>query len=63
MVTWAWPSAEPFGQIPDVPVIAGNAGLPDDFKAELWNTFIAPADMDAAVIERLSPGSATRPSG
>ncbi|WBU57476.1 Bug family tripartite tricarboxylate transporter substrate binding protein [Paracoccus sediminicola] len=47
-------SAEPFGQIPDVPVIAGNAGLPDDFKAELWNAFIAPADMDAAVIERLN---------
>lgn len=47
-------SAEPFGQIPDVPVIAGNAGLPDDFKAELWNAFIAPADTDPAVIERLN---------
>ncbi|WBU65286.1 Bug family tripartite tricarboxylate transporter substrate binding protein [Paracoccus aerodenitrificans] len=47
-------SAEPFGQIPDVPVIAGNAGMPDDFKAELWNAFIAPAGTDAAVIERLN---------
>lgn len=47
-------SAEPFAQIPDVPVIAGNAGLPADFKAELWNAFIAPADTDPAVIERLN---------
>ena len=47
-------SAEPFAQIPDVPVIAGNAGLPADFKAELWNAFIAPAGTDPAVIERLN---------
>lgn len=47
-------SAEPFGQIPDVPVMAGTAGLPDDFRAELWNGFIAPAGTDAAVIERLN---------
>lgn len=47
-------SAEPFAQVPDVPVIAGNAGLPDDFKAELWNAFIAPADTDPAIIARLN---------
>lgn len=47
-------SAEPFAQVPDVPVIAGSAGLPQDFRAELWNAFIAPADTDPAVIERLN---------
>ncbi|HMQ40333.1 MAG TPA: tripartite tricarboxylate transporter substrate binding protein [Paracoccus sp. (in: a-proteobacteria)] len=47
-------SAEPFAQVPDVPVIAGNAGVPGDFKAELWNAFIAPAGTDPAVIERLN---------
>lgn len=47
-------SAEPFAQAPDVPIIAGNAGLPDDFRAELWNAFIAPADTDPAIIERLN---------
>lgn len=47
-------SAEPFAQAPDVPVIAGNAGLPDDFRAELWNAFIAPAGTDSAVIDRLN---------
>ncbi|WBU61736.1 Bug family tripartite tricarboxylate transporter substrate binding protein [Paracoccus albus] len=47
-------SAEPFAQVPDVPVIAGNAGMPDDFKAELWNAFIAPADTDPAIIARLN---------
>ncbi|NHF72781.1 Bug family tripartite tricarboxylate transporter substrate binding protein [Paracoccus xiamenensis] len=47
-------SAEPFAQIPDVPVIAGNAGLPADFKAELWNAFIAPAGTDPAIVERLN---------
>ena len=47
-------SAEPFPQAPDVPVIAGQAGLPDDFRAELWNGFIAPAGTDPAVIERLT---------
>ncbi len=47
-------SAEPFAQAPDVPVIAGNAGLPDDFRAELWNAFIAPAGTDDAVIARLN---------
>ncbi|SFH32511.1 Tripartite-type tricarboxylate transporter, receptor component TctC [Palleronia marisminoris] len=47
-------SAEPFPQAPDVPVMAGQAGLPDDFRAELWNAFIAPADTDPAVIERLN---------
>ena len=47
-------SSEPFAGAPDVPLIAGNAGLPDDFRAELWNAFIAPAGTDAAVIERLN---------
>jgi len=47
-------SAEPFAQAPDVPVLAGQAGLPEDFRAELWNAFIAPADTDPAVIERLN---------
>lgn len=47
-------SVEPFGQAPDVPPIAGSAGLPEDFRAELWNAFIAPAGTDAAVIDRLN---------
>lgn len=47
-------STEPFAQVPDVPVMAGQAGLPDDFRAELWNAFIAPAGTDPAVIERLN---------
>lgn len=47
-------SAEPFAQAPEVPVLAGNAGLPDDFRAELWNAFIAPADTDPDVIARLN---------
>ena len=47
-------SAEPFAQAPDVPVIAGQAGLPEDFRAELWNAFIAPAGTDPAVIDRLN---------
>ena len=47
-------STEPFGQAPDVVPIAGNAGLPDSFRAELWNAFIAPAGTDDAVIARLN---------
>ena len=47
-------SAEPFAQAPDVPVIAGQAGLPDDFRAELWNAFIAPAGTEPEVIDRLN---------
>ncbi|CAM3422362.1 tripartite tricarboxylate transporter substrate binding protein [Paracoccus nototheniae] len=47
-------SVEPFAQVPDVPVMAGAAGLPDDFRAELWNAFIAPTDTDPAIIERLN---------
>jgi len=47
-------SAETFAQAPDVPVLAGQAGLPDGFRAELWNAFIAPADTDPAVIARLN---------
>ncbi|WP_255328744.1 Bug family tripartite tricarboxylate transporter substrate binding protein [Paracoccus albicereus] len=47
-------SSEPFAQVPDVPVIAGQADIPDDFRAELWNAFIAPAGTDPAIIERLN---------
>ncbi|GGE12503.1 Tripartite-type tricarboxylate transporter, receptor component TctC [Gemmobacter megaterium] len=47
-------SAEPFPQVPDVPVIAGQDGMPADYRAELWNAFIAPAGTDPAVIERLN---------
>lgn len=47
-------SATPFGQAPDVPVLAGQSGLPDDFRAELWNAFIAPADTDPAIVARLN---------
>ncbi|MDB6454518.1 Bug family tripartite tricarboxylate transporter substrate binding protein [Falsirhodobacter sp. 20TX0035] len=47
-------SAEPFPQAPDVPVIAGQGGAPGDFRAELWNAFIAPAGTDPAVIARLN---------
>ncbi|WP_410216598.1 Bug family tripartite tricarboxylate transporter substrate binding protein [Paracoccus sp. (in: a-proteobacteria)] len=47
-------SREPFPQVPDVPVMAGQAGLPQDFRAELWNAFIAPADTDPAVVQRLN---------
>lgn len=47
-------SAEPFPQVPDAPVIAGQAGLPADFNAELWNAVIAPAGTDPAVIQRLN---------
>ncbi|MFC0198868.1 Bug family tripartite tricarboxylate transporter substrate binding protein [Paracoccus rhizosphaerae] len=47
-------SAEPFAQVPDVPVMAGQAGLPEDFRAELWNAMIAPAGTDPAIVERLN---------
>lgn len=47
-------SAEPSALAPDLPVMAGQAGLPADFRAELWNAFIAPAGTDPAIIERLN---------
>lgn len=47
-------SSQPFAQVPDVPVLAGQAGLPDDFRAELWNAFIAPAGTDPDIIARLN---------
>lgn len=47
-------SEKPFAQAPGVPVMAGQAGLPDDFRAELWNAFIAPAGTDPAIIDTLS---------
>jgi tripartite-type tricarboxylate transporter receptor subunit TctC len=54
MVMLGITSAEPFGAVPDVPVLAGQAGLPDDFRAELWNAFIAPAGTDPAILARLN---------
>lgn len=47
-------SSEPFAQAPEVAPIAGQAGMPADFRAELWNGFIAPSGTDPAVIERLN---------
>ncbi len=47
-------SLEPFPLVPDVPVLAGQAGLPKDFRAELWNAFIAPAESAPAVVARLN---------
>lgn len=47
-------SQKPFDQAPDVPVMAGQAGLPDDFRAELWNAVIAPAGIDDAIVEHLN---------
>lgn len=47
-------SLKPFDQAPGVPVMAGQGGLPADFRAELWNAFIAPAGTDAAITEQLN---------
>ncbi|SIS59913.1 Bug family tripartite tricarboxylate transporter substrate binding protein [Phaeovulum vinaykumarii] len=47
-------SSTPFANVPDVPVIAGQAGMPTDFRAELWNAFIAPAGTDPEVIATLN---------
>lgn len=47
-------SAKPFAQAPDVPVIAGQAGIPGDFRAELWNGFIAPAGTEPEIVARLN---------
>lgn len=47
-------SQKPFDQAPGVPVMAGQGGLPADFRAELWNAFIAPAGTDVAIIARLN---------
>ncbi|MBB1491833.1 MULTISPECIES: tripartite tricarboxylate transporter substrate binding protein [unclassified Paracoccus (in: a-proteobacteria)] len=46
--------AEASPQMPEAPVMAGQAGLPDDFGAELWNAIIAPAGTDPQVIRRLN---------
>lgn len=46
------PEASP--QVPEAPVMAGQAGLPDDFGAELWNAVIAPAGTDPRVIRQLN---------
>jgi len=47
-------SQKPFAQAPGVPVMAGQAGLPADFRAELWNAFIAPTGTDPAIIKTLN---------
>lgn len=47
-------SAEPVPQVPEAPVIAGQAGLPANFHAELWSAFVAPAGTDPAVVARLN---------
>ena len=47
-------SLEPFPLLPDVPVLAGQAGLPEDFRAELWNAFIAPTGSAPSVVKRLN---------
>lgn len=47
-------SLEPVPLVPDVPVLAGQAGLPEDFRAELWNAFIAPAGSAPSVVARLN---------
>lgn len=47
-------SSKPFAQVPDVPVIAGQAGISEDFRAELWNGFIAPAGTDPEIVARLN---------
>lgn len=47
-------SQKPFDQAPGVPVMAGQGGLPADFRAELWNAFIAPAGTDAAIVTMLN---------
>lgn len=47
-------SSQPFALVPDVPVLAGQAGLPQDFRAELWNAFIAPAGTDPKIVTRLN---------
>ncbi len=47
-------SLAPFDQAPGVPVMAGQGGLPDDFRAELWNAFIAPAGTSAAITQKLN---------
>lgn len=47
-------SEKPFPQTPDVPVMAGLAGLPADFRAELWNAFIAPAGTPPEVVRDLN---------
>jgi tripartite-type tricarboxylate transporter receptor subunit TctC len=47
-------SLDPFPLVPDVPVLAGQAGLPEDFRAELWNAFIAPTGSAPSVVKRLN---------
>ena len=47
-------SATPSPLAPDVPTIAGSAGMPDDFRAELWIGAIAAAGAPPEVIARLN---------
>lgn len=47
-------SAEPSPLAPDVPPIAGHAGMPDDFRAELWIAAVASADAPQEVVDKLN---------
>ena len=47
-------SAEPSPLAPDVLPIAGHAGMPDDFRAELWIAAVANAKAPQEVIDRLN---------
>ncbi|MWD28916.1 tripartite tricarboxylate transporter substrate binding protein [Aquicoccus sp. SCR17] len=47
-------SAEPSPLAPDVPPIAGHAGMPDDFRAELWIAAVASADAPQEIVDKLN---------
>jgi tripartite-type tricarboxylate transporter receptor subunit TctC len=47
-------AAEPSPLAPDVPTIAGTAGMPEDFRAELWIGVVGNADAPPEVIARLN---------
>ncbi len=47
-------SMEPTPLAPDVPVIAGEAGMPEDFRAELWIAVVANSEASDEVVARLN---------
>ncbi|WP_172293684.1 tripartite tricarboxylate transporter substrate binding protein [Pseudoruegeria sp. HB172150] len=47
-------SAESSPLAPDVPPIAGTAGMPDDFRAELWIAAIGNSETSPEIIEKLN---------
>ncbi|MDN2582458.1 tripartite tricarboxylate transporter substrate-binding protein [Aquibium sp. ELW1220] len=47
-------AAEPSPLAPEVPTIAGNAGLPETFRAELWIAAVGSSDAQPDVIARLN---------